>query len=97
MELRLASLFNGSIGVDLITMPRGAHNLEIIEPGDSVAYLILRGEVSAVYQGDTKLPRRKITARRGLPLVLVNVGTYAVYAESGVVGLRSARGGPNGR
>ena len=27
----------------------------------------------------------------------VNVGTYAVYAESGVVGLRSARGGPNGR
>ena len=97
MDLRLASLFNGSIGVDLITMPRGAHTLEIIEPGDSVAYLIFRGEVSAVFQGTTKLPRRKVSARRGLPLLLVNTGTYAVYAETGVVGLRSARGGPNGR
>ncbi len=96
MEFRLASLLDGSVGVDFFTMPRGSHNLEVIEPGESVAYLILRGEVTAVFQGETR-PRRKIRARRGWPLFLVNTGTYAVFAESGVVGVRSTKGVQGGR
>lgn len=92
MELRIASLMRGDLGVDLLAMPRGDHHLEVVEPGEAVAFLVFRGTLSAVYQGPTKLGRRRVQARRGLPLILMQPGTYAIYAETNIVGLRGVRG-----
>ncbi len=97
MEVRLANLFAGDLGLDLLAMPRGDHHLEVIEPGDAVVLLVVRGLLYVVHQGPTKLGRRRVEVRRGRPLVLVQPGTYAVYAEAGTVGFRGARGGAAGR
>ena len=97
MEVRLANLFAGDLGLDVFAMPRGDHHLEVIEPGDAVVLLVVRGLLYVVYQGPRKLGRRRVAVQRGRPLVLVQPGTYAVYAEAGTLGFRGARGGAAGR
>lgn len=96
MELRLASAFAGSIGLDLLVMPRGDTHLEVVEPGDIVVIRVFRGLLYSTYQGPHKGSRRRVVVSPGSWLTLLQPGTYSIFAERMVWGGRFARGGSAG-
>ncbi len=91
MEIQLGQLHDGKYRLEMIVMPRGEHHLEVIEPGDCVALVVISGEVTAQYQGPVRAPARALKARRGAPVFLVSPGTYSVIADKNTLGFRGSR------
>ncbi len=92
MEIQIAATSNGQYQLDVLVMPRGEHHLEVIEPGDTVALVLIRGRLSATRCG-RDVPSRQLVARPTEPVFLVTPGSYHVVAESHCIGLRGVRHG----
>ena len=74
MEFEFATARNMRLGA--LVMARGEFCVEVIEPGECVAFVLLSYCLHTT-------PRA--------PLVIINPGTYTIVAERSAVGLRGIR------
>ena len=89
MEYPLAHFADGRYRVEMMVMPRGEYHLEVIEEGQVLALVLLRGQISVQPQGRAR-PRR-LVATPAMPVFLVTPGSYHVVADTHCVGIRGVR------
>ena len=88
MDYPIISFGNGRFQVELLVMPRGEHSVELLEPRQSVSYVLVRGRLSI--KGHSAGSRLLVATPRA-PIILVNSGQYHVVAETSCLGFRGVR------
>lgn len=89
MEFEFAH--TGRTHVGALVMPRGEYCVEVIEPGDYVAIVLIRGCLQITRQRAGEPASFSLHATPRAPLVIINPGTYTIVAERSVLGLRGVR------
>jgi hypothetical protein len=89
MEINFAHTRSMHLGA--LVMARGEYCLEVIEPGEYVAFVLVRGCLQITRQKHGEPASYCLHATPRAPLLIVNPGTYTVVAERSVLGLRGTR------
>ncbi|MBL9105124.1 MAG: hypothetical protein JNL82_29530 [Myxococcales bacterium] len=89
MEINFANA--GSMQLDALVMARGEYCVEVVEPGECVAFVLVRGclQITRQQAGEPAAYCLHTTPRA--PLFIINPGTYTVVAERSALGLRGTR------
>jgi hypothetical protein len=74
-----------------LVMARGEFCVEVIEPGDYVGLVLLRGCLQITRQRTGQPAAYCLHTTPRAPLVIVNPGTYTIVAERSALGLRGVR------
>lgn len=88
MDIRLTSGTRHDL--DLVLMPAGSSDMVAVPVGCVVTLAPLRGEL-LVQRITKEKPNRQFAARPLSPAVLVNAGTYKVYAQRNTFALKGCR------
>lgn len=89
MQINFAN--TGSMHLDALVMARGQYCLEIVSPGEAVAFVLARGCLQITRQRAGDPASYCLHATPAAPLIILNPGTYTVVAERSVFGLRGTR------
>ena len=89
MEFEFATARNMRLGA--LVMARGEFCVEVLEPGECVAFVLLRGCLQITRQRAAEPASYCLHATPRAPLVIINPGTYTIVAERSAVGLRGVR------
>ena len=89
MEINFASA--GSMHLDALVMARGQYSLEVVGPGDAVAFVLVRGCLQITRQKAGEPAAYCLHATPRAPLIILNPGTYTIVAERSAFGLRGTR------
>lgn len=89
MEFNLA--YTRRMQVDALVMARGEYRVEVLEPGDSLAFVLVRGCLQITRRRANEPPSYSLHATPTAPLLIVNPGTYTIVAERSALGLRGSR------
>ena len=89
MEFEFATARNMRLGA--LVMARGEFCVEVLEPGESVAFVLLRGCLQITRQRAGEPASYCLHTTPRAPLVIINPGTYTIVAERSAVGLRGVR------
>ena len=90
MEYPIAAFADGRYSVEMMVMPRGEYHLEVLEEGEALAFVLLRGQISVQVNGRQR-PQRTLLATPQAPVFLVTPGSYHVTANKNCVGFRGVR------
>lgn len=77
--------------LDALLMARGEYCLEIVEPGECVGFVLVRGCLQITRQKAGEPASYCLHATPRAPLLIVNPGTYTIVAERSAFGLRGTR------
>ncbi len=89
MEINFAN--TRSMHLDALVMARGEYCLEVVEPGECVAFVLVRGCLQITRQRAGDPASYSLHATPRAPLLILNPGTYTVVAERSALGLRGTR------
>lgn len=89
MEINFANA--GSMQLDALVMARGEYCVEVVEPGECVAFVLMRGCLQITRQKAGEPAAYCLHTTPRAPLIIINPGTYTVVAERSAVGLRGTR------
>ena len=89
MEINFANA--GSMQLDALVMARGEYCVETVEPGECVAFVLVRGCLQITRQRAGEPAAYCLHATPRAPLLIINPGTYTVVAERSAFGLRGTR------
>jgi hypothetical protein len=89
MEFEFATARNMRLGA--LVMARGEFCVEVLEPDECVAFVLLRGCLQITRQRAGEPASYCLHATPRAPLVIINPGTYTIVAERSAVGLRGVR------
>jgi hypothetical protein len=89
MEFEFATTRTMQLGA--LVMARGEFHVEVLEPGESVAFVLLRGCLQITRQRAGEPASYCLHATPKAPLIIVNPGTYTIVAERSAFGLRGVR------
>jgi hypothetical protein len=89
MEFEFATTRTVRLGA--LLMARGEFCVEVVDPGDYVAFVLLRGCLQITRQRAGEPATYCLHATPRAPLAIVNPGTYTIVAERSAVGLRGVR------
>lgn len=88
MEINFANA--GSMQLDALVMARGEFCVEVVEPGECIAFVLMRGCLQITRQKACE-PAYCLHTTPRAPLFIINPGTYTVVAERSAFGLRGSR------
>ncbi|MCY1065624.1 hypothetical protein OV090_12660 [Nannocystis sp. RBIL2] len=91
MHFGLTNVRGGRYNLGALVMVRGEHCVEVIEPGEALAFIVVRGQILITRQRAGEPATFKLVATPRAPILVVNPGTYTVVAEQNTLGLRGAR------
>ena len=89
MEINLA--YTRRMQLTALVMPRGEYTIEVLEPGDSLALILVRGCLQITRRRTGEPASYSLHATPRAPLVIVNPGTYTIVAERTALGFRGSR------
>jgi hypothetical protein len=89
MEINFAN--TRSMHLDALVMARGEYCLEVVEAGEYVAFVLVRGCLQVTRQKAGDPASYSLHATPRAPLLILNPGTYTVVAERSAFGLRGTR------
>ena len=89
MEFEFARSRRVQLGA--LVMARGEFCVEVIEPGDYVALVLLRGCLQITRQRAGEPASYCLHTSPRAPIFIVNPGTYTIVAERSALGLRGVR------
>ena len=84
------ALLRGQPG-DVVAGDHHRARVEVLEPDDCVAFVLLRGCLQITRQRAGEPASYCLHATPRAPLVIINPGTYTIVAERSAVGLRGVR------
>lgn len=89
MEFEFASTRKMRLGA--LVMARGEFCVEVLEPGECVALVLLRGCLQITRQRAGEPASYCLHTTPRAPIFIINPGTYTIVAERSAVGLRGVR------
>jgi len=89
MEISLA--YTRTMQLAALVMARGEYVVEVVEPGDGLAFILVRGCLQITRRRAGEPPSYSLHATPRAPLLIINPGTYTIVAERSVLGLRGSR------
>jgi hypothetical protein len=89
MDINFAS--TRTMHLDGLVMARGEYCLEVLAPGDAVAFVLVRGCLQITRQKAGEPASYSLHATPRAPLIILNPGTYTIVAERSALGLRGTR------
>ena len=89
MEISFAN--TRGMNLSALIMARGQYSLEVVAPGDAVAFVLVRGCLQITRQKAGDPASYCLHATPSAPLFIVNPGTYTILAERSALGLRGVR------
>jgi len=89
MEFEFANTRRMCLGA--LVMARGEFCVEILEPGDYIAFVLVHGCLQITRQRAGQPASYCLHTTPRAPIFLVNPGTYTIVAERSALGLRGVR------
>lgn len=89
MEFSLA--YTRRLHLSALVMPRGEYAVEVLEPGDSMAFYLVHGCLQITRRRTGEPASYSLHATPSSPLIILNPGTYTIVAERSALGLRGSR------
>ncbi len=89
MEFEFAPARDMRLGA--LVMARGEFCVEVIEPGECVAFVLVHGCLQLTRQRAGEPASDCLHSTPRAPIIIVNPGTYTIVAERSALGLRGVR------
>ena len=89
MEISLA--YTRTMQLSALVMARGEYVVEVVEPGDGLMFVLVRGCLQVTRRRAGEPPSYSLHATPRAPLLIINPGTYTIVAERSALGLRGSR------
>jgi len=89
MEINFANA--GSMQLDALVMARGEYCVEVVAPGECIAFVLVHGCLQITRQRADEPAAYCLHTTPRAPLFIINPGTYTVVAERSALGLRGTR------